>query len=78
MAKNHNSLKFRLKDGLAVSVLRLVLLVSAVFPLEVSRAMGRGFSRLLLAADTQTVRIVRRNIDLAYPHLSRDDRVRLL
>jgi KDO2-lipid IV(A) lauroyltransferase len=78
VAKNHNSLKFRLKDGLAVSVLRLVLLVSAVFPLEVSRAMGRGFSRLLLAADTQTVRIVRRNIDLAYPHLSRDDRVRLL
>lgn len=78
MAKNHNSLKFRLKDGLAVSVLRLALLVSAVLPLEVSRAIGRAFSRLLLAADTQTVRIVRRNIDLAYPHLSRDDRVCLV
>ena len=78
MAKNHNSLKFRLKDGLAVSVLRLALLVSAVLPLEVSRAIGRAFSRLLLDADTQTVRIVRRNIDLAYPHLSRDDRVCLV
>ena len=59
-------------------VLRLVLLVSSVFPLEVSRAVGRGFSRLLLTADTQTVRIVRRNIDLAYPHLSREGRVHLL
>ena len=78
MAKNHNSLKFRLKDGLAVSVLRLTLLASSLLPLEVSRAIGRGFSRLFLAADTQTVRIVRRNIDLAYSHLSRDERVRLV
>ncbi len=67
---NHNSLKFRLKDGLAVMILRSVLRLSALVPLEVARSAGRFFGRLAFRMNTQTVRIVRRNIELAYPQLS--------
>ena len=78
MPNNHNSLKFRLKDGLAVTVLRSVLRLSALVPLEVARSAGRVFGRLAFRMNTQTVRVVRRNIELAYPELSGDQQEALI
>ena len=69
MPKNYDSLKFRLKDGLAVTVLVLVLRLSALVPLEVARSVGRFFGRVAFRINTRTVRVVRRNIELAYPQL---------
>ena len=78
MPKNHNSLKFRLKDGLAVTILRSVLRLSALVPLEVARSAGRFVGRLAFRMNTQTVRVVRRNIELAYPQLSGDQQAALM
>jgi KDO2-lipid IV(A) lauroyltransferase len=75
--KNHNSLKFRLKDGLAVTVLRSVLRLSALVPLEVARSAGRFVGRLAFRMNTQTVRVVRRNVELAYPQLPADEQAAL-
>ena len=78
MPKNHNSLKFRLKDGLAVTILRSVLRLSALVPLEVARSAGRFVGRLAFRMNTQTVRVVRRNIELAYPQLPADQQAALM
>ena len=78
MPKNHTSLKFRLKDGLAVTVLRSVLRLSALVPLEVARSAGRFVGRLAFKMNTQTVRVVRRNIELAYPQLPADQQAALM
>ena len=78
MPKNHNSLKFRLKDGLAVTILRSVLRLSAIVPLEVARSAGRFVGRLAFRMNTQTVRVVRRNIELAYPQLPADQQAALI
>lgn len=78
MPKNHNSLKFRLKDGLAVTVLRSVLRLSALVPLEVARSAGRFVGRLAFKMNTQTVRVVSRNIELAYPQLPADQQAALM
>jgi len=76
--KNHNSLKFRLKDWLAVTVLRSVLWLSALVPLEVARSAGRFVGRLAFRVNTHTVRVVRKNIELAYPQLSEDQQETLI
>jgi len=76
--KNHNSLKFRLKDGLAVTILRSVLRLSALVPLEVARSAGRFVGRLAFRMNTQTVRVVRRNIELAYPQLPPEQQAALM
>jgi len=76
--KNHNSLKFRLKDGLAVTILRSVLRLSALVPLEVARSAGRFVGRLAFRMNTQTVRVVRRNIELAYPQLPAEQQAALM
>ncbi|MEC8746370.1 MAG: lysophospholipid acyltransferase family protein, partial [Pseudomonadota bacterium] len=76
--KNHNSLKFRLKDRLAVTILRSVLRLSALVPLEVARSVGRFVGRLAFKMNTQTVRVVRRNIELAYPQLPADQQAALM
>ena len=78
MPKNHNSLKFRLKDWLAVTILRSVLRLSALVPLEVARSAGRFVGRLAFRMNTQTVRVVRRNIELAYPQLLADQQETLM
>ena len=78
MPKNHNSLKFRLKDGLAVTILRSVLRLSAIVPLEVARSAGRFVGRLAFRMNTPTVRVVRRNIELAYPQLPADQQAALM
>ena len=78
MPKNHNSLKFRLKDRLAVTILRSVLRLSALVPLEVARSVGRFVGRLAFRMNTQTVRVVRRNIELAYPQLPADQQAALM
>ena len=78
MPKNHNSLKFRLKDGLAVTTLRSVLWLSALVPLEVARSAGRFAGRLAFRMNTQTVRVVRRNIELAYPQLQVEQQAALI
>ena len=78
MPKNHNSLKFRLKDWLAVTVLRSVLWLSALVPLEVARSAGRFVGRLAFRVNTHTVRVVRKNIELAYPQLSEDQQETLI
>ena len=78
MPKNHNSLKFRLKDRLAVTILRSVLRLSALVPLEVARSAGRFVGRLAFRMNTQTVRVVRRNIELAYPQLPGDQQAALM
>jgi KDO2-lipid IV(A) lauroyltransferase len=76
--KNHNSLKFRLKDWLAVTVLRSVLWLSARVPLEVARSAGHFVGRLAFRVNTHTVRVVRKNIELAYPQLSEDQQETLI
>jgi KDO2-lipid IV(A) lauroyltransferase len=76
--KNHNSLKFRLKDWLAVTVLRSVLWLSARVPLEVARSAGRFVGWLAFRVNTHTVRVVRKNIELAYPQLSEDQQETLI
>jgi len=76
--KNHNSLKFRLKDGLAVTILRSVLRLSALVPLEVARSAGRFVGRMAFRMNTQTVRVVRRNIELAYPQLPVEQQAALI
>ena len=78
MPKNHNSLKFRLKDGLAVTILRSVLRLSALVPLEVARSAGRFVGRLAFRMNTQTVRVVRMNIELAYPQLPAEQQAALM
>ena len=78
MPKNHNSLKFRLKDGLAVTILRSVLRLSALLPLEVARSAGRFVGRLAFRMNTQTVRVVRINIELAYPQLPAEQQAALM
>ena len=78
MPKNHTSLKFRLKDGLAATILRSVLRLSALVPLEVARSAGRFVGRLAFRMNTQTVRVVRRNIELAYPQLPADQQAALM
>ena len=46
--------------------------MSALVPLEVARSAGRFVGRLAFRMNTQTVRVVRRNIQLAYPRLAID------
>ena len=78
MPKNHNSLKFRLKDGLAITILRSVLRLSALAPLEVARALGRFLGCLAFRMNKQMVRVVRRNIELAYPQLPAEQQAALM
>ena len=66
MSKSHNSAKFWIKDRLAAGVLRASLRLSSVLPLETARGCGRLLARLLYAMNSKTVRIIRRNIELAY------------
>ena len=66
MSKSHNSAKFLIKDRLAAGVLRASLRLSSVLPLETARGCGRLLARLLYAMNSKTVRIIRRNIELAY------------
>ena len=66
MSKSHNSAKFWIKDRLAAGVLRASLRLSSLLPLETARGCGRLLARLLYAMNSKTVRIIRRNIELAY------------
>jgi KDO2-lipid IV(A) lauroyltransferase len=66
VSKSHNSAKFLIKDRLAAGVLRASLHLSSVLPLETARGCGRLLARLLYAMNSKTVRIIRRNIELAY------------
>ena len=66
MSKSHNSAKFLIKDRLAAGVLRASLRLSSALPLETARASGRLLARLLYAMNSKTVRVIRRNIELAY------------
>lgn len=66
MSKSHNSAKFLIKDRLAAGVLRASLRLSSLLPLETARGCGRLLARLLYAMNSKTVRIIRRNIELAY------------
>ena len=66
MSKSHNSAKFLIKDRLAAGVLRASLRLSSVLPLETARGCGRLLARLLYAMNSKTVRVIRRNIELAY------------
>lgn len=78
MPKNRNSCTFRLKDGAAAVVLRGVLQLSALFPLEVARGFGRSVAKLIYRANTYPVRVVRTNIALAYPDWTDDQREELV
>jgi KDO2-lipid IV(A) lauroyltransferase len=66
VSKSHNSAKFWIKDRLAAGVLRASLRLSSLLPLETARGCGRLLARLLYAMNSKTVRIIRRNIELAY------------
>lgn len=66
MSKSHNSAKFLVKDRLAAGVLKVSLGLSALMPLEFARSCGRLLGRLLYAINSTTVRVIRRNIELAY------------
>ena len=55
-----------MKDRLAAGVLRASLRLSSLLPLETARGCGRLLARLLYAMNSKTVRIIRRNIELAY------------
>ena len=66
MSKSHNSAKFWIKDRLAAGVLRASLRLSSLLPLETARGCGRLLARLLYAMNSKTIRIIRRNIELAY------------
>ena len=66
MSKSHNSAKFFVKDRLAAGVLKVSLGLSAVMPLELARSCGRLLGRLLYVFNSTTVRVIRRNIELAY------------
>ena len=78
MPKNRNSCTFRLKDGAAAVVLRGVLQLSALFPLEVARGFGRSVAKLIYRANTYPVRVVRTNVALAYPDWTDDQREELV
>ena len=47
-------------------------------PLEVARSAGRFVGRLAFRVNTHTVRVVRKNIELAYPQLSEDQQETLI
>ena len=47
-------------------------------PLEVARSAGRFVGRLAFRMNTQTVRVVRRNIELAYPQLPPEQQAALM
>ena len=78
MSKSHNSAKFLIKDRLAAGVLRASLRLSSVLPLETARGCGRLLARLLYAMNSKTVRIIRRNIELAYQDRSPIEREALV
>ena len=52
--------------------LRSVLRLSSLVSLEVARSAGRSLGRVAFRMNTHTVRVVRRNIELAYPERSCD------
>ena len=65
MSKSHNSAKFLVKDRLAAGAqgeFRSVSLDATWF----ARSCGRLLGRLLYAINSTTVRVIRRNIELAY------------
>ena len=57
---------FLAKDRLAAGVLKASLGLSALMPLEFARGCGRVLGSLLYAVNSTTVRVIRRNIELAY------------
>ena len=78
MSKSHNSAKFLIKDRLAAGVLRASLRLSSALPLETARGFGRLLARLLYAMNAKTVRVIRRNIELAYQDRSPAEREALV
>jgi len=78
VSKSHNSAKFLIKDRLAAGVLRASLRLSSALPLETARGFGRLLARLLYAMNAKTVRVIRRNIELAYQDRSPAEREALV
>ena len=58
--------------------LRSVLRLSSLVSLEVARSAGRSLGRVAFRMNTHTVRVVRRNIELAYPERSCDQQEALV
>jgi len=78
VSKSHNSAKFLVKDRVAVFALRASLRLSALLPLEFARSGGRLLGRLLYSINSTTVRVIRRNIELAYKDRNPAERERLV
>ena len=78
MSKSHNSAKFLIKDRLAAGLLKASLNLSALVPLKFARSCGRLLARLLYAGNATTVRVIRRNIELAYQDRSASEREALV
>ena len=67
-----------IKNLVAVTVARLVLRVSASVPLNWARSAGRGLGLIMVALNLRTVRIARRNFEIAYPSLPAEERAQLI
>ncbi len=64
-------------DGLKVAVIKLYLHLCALLPLSWARAMGRGIVRLYWPFGGRSVKVTKRNIELAYPTLGVQEQARL-
>lgn len=67
-----------IKNLTAVMVARLMLWASACVPLHWARFVGRGVGSIMLRLNLRTVRITRRNFEIAYPSLSTAEREQLI
>ncbi len=67
-----------IKNLTAVMVARLVLRASACVPLHWARLVGRALGSIMLRLNLRTVRIARRNFEIAYPLLSKAEREQLV
>ena len=67
-----------MKDRLAAGLLKVSLNLSALVSLELARSCGRLLARLLYAGNVTTVRVIRRNIELAYQDWSLREREALV
>lgn len=67
-----------IKNAVAIAVAEVSLRVSSWLPLSVSRSVGRFVGSVTTALNLRSVRIARRNFDIAYPDLNEAERKRQL
>lgn len=67
-----------IKNLTAVMLARLVLRASACVPLSWARFVGRGLGSIMVALNLRTVRIARRNFEIAYPSVPVEEREQLI